>query len=145
MKLKSYDWHNTIIEVFLGAGPMAVLLWISNGPLDFKDKIENYIPSQEIQLLFVCYFVFGLAFSTLNLLFNLSKVLLVPSLDFISAFISIGQAFAGFLLFFIGITLVVKNYSLTMWFAGWYYVFHVVVINLKSYEEYLKQKNKWKA
>lgn len=143
MKLISYDWHNTIMELFLGVGPMSILLWMSNGPSDFKDKIGNYIPSHEIQLLFVCYFVFGLIFSTLNLWLKLSKSLLIPSLDFISAFVSIGQAFAGFLLFAIALALVEGRIGLAWLFAVLYYGFHVAVINLKSYEKYLKQRHKW--
>ncbi len=141
MKLKSYDWHNTIIEISLGAVPMALLLWMSNGPLDFRQRIESYIPNNEIQLLIVCYFLFGLAFSSLNLLFNFSKTLFVSSLEFISAFISIGQAFAGIFLFACCFAISQKLIGLSIVFAFCYYCFHVVIINTIAYQEYLKRKD----
>ncbi|MBT1073482.1 hypothetical protein [Pelotalea chapellei] len=142
-KRKFYSLYNTAMEVTLGFMPMYVLFRFSNDMVEFRQKVENYFPSEEIQLLFVYYFLFGFIILLLNSKFTFSKHILVPSTEFISAFISLGQALTGLIMFITVQLFLLKAYKYAIAASVTYYVFHVIMANMSIFLNYLKHKYRW--
>ena len=140
---KYYSGVNLIMELALGLVPMLLLYTLSTGIIDFKAKVDSYIPSHEIQIVFFVYFAFGIIISILNIKCDFSKHLVIFSFEFISAFISILQSFAGVLIFFIFQTMYYKAFKVTILFSLVYPILHVVATNLSLYLTYQKQKNRY--
>lgn len=135
--------QNFFVELALGAVPISILLWLNiENKTEFHKQVIDFILSYELQLWYVNILVFGFLIVILNKFLNLSKVLVFASFDFISAFISITQSFAGMSLIFIPLALHDKAYVPAIRFALFYPYAHFVATNLSNWLESEKIKRK---
>lgn len=136
---------NYINEFALGTAPMVLLYWINNDKKYFTDNAMAFILSHELQLWIVYLLIFGMIILITNKLIELSGVLVDCSLDFISAFISLTQTFAGISLFFIPLAINDRAYVPLIRFVLFYFCANMFVSYLSPWidKERFKQLKKY--